>query len=62
MFKSQYIHIKIIDNTTNKVTYFPFTENDITKLLPNEDAYTNTTIIPPRNIITREKKNQGVPE
>ena len=28
------------------------TKKVITKFLPKEDAYTNTTIIPPRNIIT----------
>ena len=34
------------------------TKKVITKFLPKEDAYTNTTIIPPRNTITKEKKNQ----
>lgn len=36
------------------------TENFITKFLPSEEAYTNTTIIPPKNIITSDKKNQDI--
>lgn len=36
------------------------TENFMTKLLPKEEAQTKTTIIPPKNMITNDKKNQDI--
>jgi len=55
---------KITINTDIEITTtrnLLLTKKVITKFLPKEDAYTNTTIIPPRNTITKEKKNQDAP-
>ena len=47
---------------TNAISEYLSSENVIINLLPKEEAYTKTTIIPPKNIITKEKKNHDKPE